>query len=258
MMRRLLTLAVFTLSFGLSTAGLAQQPPPDEPQEQQDEPQTQRDDPPDQPEPGEQLAQEDPPEGDQAEQEDDRDDENVPRSLFDEGFVFDDIEFTGFGGPEIRFGEITGNVGTFVGGRAGIIIQDIFVLGGAGYGMTNSPENAPLINGEAPAIGMGYGGALFEWLIYPEHILHAGLGGVLGVGNVSYQLQSETILGREADSLFLVADLFGAVELNVTRFLRVATGIGYRFTTGASLPGLDDSDISSPTAHVIIKLGKFD
>jgi len=116
----------------------------------------------------------------------------------------------------------------------------------------------PDVDGQTPVVGMGYGGMLVEGRIYPERILHANVGALLGFGNVSYRIQSDSALGRQSDDGFFVADLYAGAELTVTDFLQTATGLGYRFTAGADLPNLDDGDLSSPTAHVIVKFGKFD
>jgi hypothetical protein len=46
-------------------------------------------------------------------------------------------------------------------------------------------------------------------------------------------------------------------ELNVTNFLRLAVGGGYRFATGVELSGLTNADLSGVSVSVNLKFGSF-
>ena len=45
--------------------------------------------------------------------------------------------------------------------------------------------------------------------------------------------------------------------LNVTSFFRIGIGGGYRLVSGVDLDDLKDSEISGPSAEIVLKFGKF-
>ena len=47
------------------------------------------------------------------------------------------------------------------------------------------------------------------------------------------------------------------IMLNITSFFRIGVGGGYRLISGADLDDLKDSDVSGPSAQVVLKFGKF-
>ncbi len=60
----------------------------------------------------------------------------------------------------------------------------------------------------------------------------------------------------DADTVF-VLDPAAAVEVNVTRFLRVSLGAGYRVVRGVALSGLGNGDAGGFTLGGAVKLGSF-
>jgi hypothetical protein len=46
-------------------------------------------------------------------------------------------------------------------------------------------------------------------------------------------------------------------ELNVTNFLRISAGGGYRIVTGSTLEGLSNADLSSYSISLNVKFGSF-
>ncbi len=234
-----------------------QQDEPDPPGEQTDPPDEQTD-PPDEQTPAADAdddgTDDDAEDGADGEGEgDDADDEE----LIEYEHLVEDFALRGYGAAELKIAEITGNVGAYFGARAGLIFEEVLGFGIGAYGLSNSPDDVPEVEGNRPVIGVGYGGPFVEGLLFPRSILHGVVGGLFGIGNVSYTTQSENILARRADNGFVVIDLWAAAELNVTDFLQAGAGLGWRATMGAELPELDDSDLSSPTGRLYLKFGKF-
>jgi hypothetical protein len=194
---------------------------------------------------------------DQADPPADDEDDDAPTGWQEYEILFGDFPFRGYGGPELKIAEIAGQLGGYMGGRGGLIFADFVGVGIAAYGLLNSPDDVPEVDGSRPVINVGYGGPYAEVMFFPVSILHINAGGMLGLGNVSYTVESDDVLAQRADNGFFVIDLFGAVELNMTRFLQVGAGLGWRSTIGASLPGFEDSDLSSPTFRLYLKIGSF-
>jgi hypothetical protein len=195
---------------------------------------------------------------DQADAPDDGEaDDDEPAEWGEYQTLFEDFPFRGYGGPELKVAEIAGQIGGYMGGRGGLIFANFIGVGIGAYGLLNSPDDVPEVEGSRPVISVGYGGPYAEVMFFPASILHINAGALLGLGNVSYTVESENVLAQRADNGFFVVDLFGAVELNMTRFLQAGAGLGWRSTIGASLPEFEDSDLSSPTFRLYLKLGSF-
>lgn len=56
---------------------------------------------------------------------------------------------------------------------------------------------------------------------------------------------------------FVVVEPSFQIELNVTQFLRINVGAGWRFVTGVEKYDLSNSDIGGPSVNFILKFGRF-
>ncbi|MBS4000680.1 MAG: hypothetical protein KGZ71_09375, partial [Desulfobulbaceae bacterium] len=65
-------------------------------------------------------------------------------ALSDDGhetlFGGDSVTWGGFGAPEFKFSEVNGDFALYIGGRGGVIINNSFIIGLAGYGVVTSHE----------------------------------------------------------------------------------------------------------------------
>jgi len=170
----------------------------------------------------------------------------------------------GYGAPVQRFSSVAGKNVLFSGVEGGWIMNHQFILGLAGYGMAtqnvrNSGTSLRDSKGRAPVVEMGYGGLLLGYTPQSMSLGHLAFQVVIGGGGFTYDV--EDIAGvRQEDApcdAFFVAEPSLQGEVNITRFLRIGVGGGYRFISGASLDGLRDRDLRGASASLTFKLGHF-
>lgn len=170
----------------------------------------------------------------------------------------------GYGAPVQRYSTVAGNSVLFSGLEGGWIVNHRFVVGAAAYGLaTQNVRNAGAAlrdsKGRAPVVEMGYGGVTLGYTPQPMKLVHLTLQALIGGGGVTYDV--EDIDGIRAEDApadgFFVAEPSVHAELNVSTFLRIGLGGGYRFVSGASLDGLRDRDLRGTSASLTFKLGRF-
>jgi hypothetical protein len=74
--------------------------------------------------------------------------------------------------PEVKFTPVNGSTGTMVGGYAGWLLEDTFLLAGAAYWLTDGADGA----------SMSYGGLLVGWTVPVTPMLRLGGRGLFGWG----------------------------------------------------------------------------
>ena len=124
--------------------------------------------------------------------------------------------------PEIKFSTIDGKFANFVGLRGGILLNDKFLIGAGGYGLTNVSR--------LPAVG--YGGLVLDYAPYSRDLVHLTVGGLIGGGGIP-------------GISFFVAEPEARLRVNITRWFRISFGGGYRFIGGA---GCANSALRGPVA----------
>lgn len=169
----------------------------------------------------------------------------------------------GFGGPVVKFSDVAGSAGVWVGGRGGWLInmneQHTISLGGGGYGLVT---NHPVLN---PQIGdpdtnyyvlNGYGGFEFEYTNKSYKLVHFTVSSLLGGGGLMMRERDYENVEEDVDSYFVFEPGVHA-ELNVTNFFRISVGAAYRFTSGIGKFGFSDSDFSGLNGVITFKFGGF-
>jgi len=168
-----------------------------------------------------------------------------------------EIESGGYGGPEVKFGNINGDWEVLVGGRGGWIVNHQFILGGAGYGMPTKGDIPPALNPplDYEKFEIGYGGVLIGYVYDSNSLIHLTTDVLIGGGGVSNGI-SESYHDYDDDAFFIVEPNVD-FELNFTPGVRFGFGAGYRMTSGVEYLGLSDSDISGLSLNMNFKIGKF-
>ena len=141
----------------------------------------------------------------------------------------DGTKVRGFGSLDIRMTEMNEDLGLLMGAHGGIILNNHFVIGLGGYGLTSNfkVENNEEID-DLYLYG-GYGGLILGAIFSPKEVVHIYTPVLIGAGGMevtdrnylnnfhrpqpSFGTYSET-------SAFFVVEPGLEVELNVTRFLR--------------------------------------
>lgn len=164
------------------------------------------------------------------------------------------LRSSGYGAVSMKFTPIQGQFGTMLGGYGGWFINKTLLIGGGGYGLTTN-INAPMRTGEN--ISFGYGGIVLEYVGASDKVFHYAVQTMVGWGGVGfYRPRDFTISSRSISPMFVIEPSLMA-ELNITNFLRLAVGGGYRIVTGVQLDGLTNADVSSYSLSLNLKFGSF-
>lgn len=187
-------------------------------------------------------------------------DPNEIKSLLGKG-----NELNGFGGGDIKIGNINTERALIMGAYGGVLINRHYMLGIAGYGIASNPRFDGSLNDGTPrklTIHGGYAGLLVGGTILSREIVHLSLPLVLGAGAI--QLSDDDFFqnGSNSDftienSAFFVAEQAVQLEFNITRSLRLAAGASYRMVRGLELRNLSDKNLSDWTAQISLRFGRF-
>ena len=181
-----------------------------------------------------------------------------PQTLFG-----NDVSFGGFGGPVIKFSDVAGDLGVWVGGRGGGIINldqnHAFSLGGGGFALVTE-HRVPVPEYGDPGtdfFGMNfYGGFIMEYTNRSYQLAHFTISSLIGGGGLMIRDRDFEDVDHSANRYF-VFEPGAHLEVNITHFLRVAAGLSYRMTSGISRAGFTDNDFSGINGSITIKFGRF-
>lgn len=165
--------------------------------------------------------------------------------------LVNDLEFTGgFGGPIMEFSSINDQLTVDIGGGGALILNNFF-LGGYGMG-TDFPEYN--YDNESYNIRFKHGGLWMGFVQKPYKMVHFYGSFKIGWGKTWLELDREKY---HKDNILSVIPEIG-IEMNVTKFMRIAITGGYRVVSGVNkVPGLGNSDFSSPTGAITFSFGGF-
>ena len=167
--------------------------------------------------------------------------------------------------PDVRAADIDGRAAALAGGYAGRIIDNVLIVGGGGYWLTNRDDD----------FKMGYGGGVVEWLIRSDRKIGFGVRTLVGGGSATlprtvaelygdHLIRASTrgsrsaIRGIDPTATIPVSDDFFIAEpqlnvlWNLSRRYRISFGVGYRAVAWAPLLG---DDLNGPSGSVSIQFG---
>jgi hypothetical protein len=175
-----------------------------------------------------------------------------------------------YGALTPRLSGIRGEPVFISGVRAGVIFNKSWAIGAGAYNLASrnieSGYTDPVV-AEAPLLDMNYFGVEIEYIRNSNALLHYTVGALFGAGFVKYDLGSfEESLYDYYDpdfgnSWFFVFEPMANAELNVTKWMRIGAGAGYRLTVGALYHFKDeeiaDETLSNFNFQIFIKFGVF-
>ncbi len=157
-----------------------------------------------------------------------------------------------FGGPITEYG-LSNNLGTSVGGGGALVINSFFI---GGYGMASVDFDQLYEEGDIDVLDIGHGGFWLGGTFQPHSLVHMYGSARLGWGAINIDLNGNTPY-RELDKIFVATPEIG-LELNVTRWFRLAGTVGYRYVAGVNEDrGLTGDDFSGAIAGVTLRFGWF-
>jgi hypothetical protein len=154
----------------------------------------------------------------------------------------------------LKTGSVAGEVRLFLGGWAGLVLGDHFVLGGGGMSLTS---DVGLSGSGTPTgfhLGAGYGGVFLKYWTPFSHGFSGEGSILLGAGHAEVE---DRVTGEEVGAEnFLVMEPEATLFFNVFRQLFLGASGGYRFTSGLDkLPRVSPDDLQSFTATLSLRLG---
>lgn len=149
-----------------------------------------------------------------------------------------------------------------MGARGSWIIGHSFAIGLGGCGFINDVDYHSWIDNELNNnLAGGYGGVYLEPIIAPRlpvHISIPVLFGIGGISNIEDQINRDNwIYDNSRNDVFLVFEPAVELEFNMTRHLRMAGTIGYRFTSNIEMQNTNPDILEGTNIGLIVKFGRF-
>lgn len=161
------------------------------------------------------------------------------------------------------YSAIDGKHAVLFGGRLAWIANKSLGIGIGGTGFINEYHYEPSIDREVFLAG-GYGGIYIEPIILPRSPVHLSFPVLFGAGGISYVSADYNFSGNfiEDSDPFLIIEPAAEIELNMSRFFRLALGASYRFPTPFDIGTSGTSFVRASSLRgwsymVSFKFGKF-
>lgn len=113
--------------------------------------------------------------------------------------------------------------------------------------------NVPNVN--QPQMELTYSGFELEYVNRTRNVIHFGLQLLVGSGDIQFDNRN-ILVEKTKDSWFTLQPGVN-VHLNITTWMRVSSGVFYRYAHNVNLEGTSDSDLSGFSALFGIRFGKF-
>ncbi|MCJ7447493.1 MAG: hypothetical protein MUO72_07370 [Bacteroidales bacterium] len=150
-----------------------------------------------------------------------------------------------------------------LGGRISWIASHSIGLGFGGTGFINEFHYEPSLEREVFLTG-GYGGLYIEPILLPRSPVHFSFPVLLGAGGISFISKDRDFNENFVDDsrAFLLIEPSAELELNLTKFFRLAFGASYRFPTQFDVGQtgtytIDVESLRTFSYMVTFKFGKF-
>lgn len=158
----------------------------------------------------------------------------------------------GFGAPIVEIG-LNDNYNTSVGGGGGLLINSFFI---GGYGM-GSLDFEELLDqdGDIESIDLGHGGLWLGFSVPTHKIIHFYGSARVGWGAIDIRFEDNSF--DDFDQVFVFTPEAG-IELNVTRWFKLAGTVGYRYLDGVNDGSLySNDDFKGAFAGITLRFGGF-
>jgi|GEM_PF-412221 len=174
---------------------------------------------------------------------------------------WENVHFSGYGGSHTFGAKLGSGMGFWTGGKGGVIINDSWVFGGAGWGLinrnTSSISGSNQIADDSKYTYVGFGGFLMEYYFFPKSLFTYSVGCTLGSGGYTFGSSQSKVEDSDDSDAFFAMYPEANVYVTMTRFLRVGAGFGYLFFNGINTAYYNDKDFNSFTINFTVQFGWF-
>lgn len=179
-----------------------------------------------------------------------------------------EASLSGWGAFDIKAGQVLGDeIGMYMGGKGGLLINNTFTIGLAGYGLLpfHRLESVVNINNENPYLFFGYGGLYLEYIIKPMNAVHINANCIIGGGGAGYiyaVYRSNRYDGYDeydyvTDPVFVIEPGIN-MGVNLTKWFRIDVGGSYRFVNVIEdYDIVSEDDLKGFSGNISFKFGLF-
>lgn len=174
----------------------------------------------------------------------------------------------GYGALTTGYSNIDNRDAILIGGRGAWLINHKLGIGLSGTGFLTSSKEDAVLNDRYQLAG-GYGGLFLEFIMNPNSPVHVSFPLTIGAGGVAY-VRREYGFNSDFDALehdseaFFMVEPGVEVELNLVKFMRIAFGASYRYTSEVKLdyasnnaPIVGTDALRGFSGGITLKFGKF-
>ncbi|MBN1183062.1 MAG: hypothetical protein JXB49_12285 [Bacteroidales bacterium] len=174
------------------------------------------------------------------------------------------VSHGGYGAVSVNYSLIEDKDAIIIGGRGSWVIGHWFALGVGGNGFFNdyTPVNYTTTTRDVNLSG-GYGGLVFEPILFPKFPVHISLPVLAGAGGIAYATSDYSPEYEDWDYFVEDADAFFVVEpgveleLNMLKYFRLCFGGYYRYTTPIDIVNTSEGPLNGFSGGITLKFGKF-
>ena len=145
--------------------------------------------------------------------------------------------------------------------NAAVLLNNRFYIGGFSEAMLASRNGGIINNYDCFEPDFGAAGLMIGSIIKPERLIHLDLRGKIGLGALRIDESSPpVIIGEDFASDYepvFVAHPSAGIEVNVTKFFKLNTHIGYRYVGYIDDPSYNKNDLNGLTGQIGIVFGWF-
>lgn len=171
----------------------------------------------------------------------------------------------GFGSLDMRMTKFNNDLGLVMGAHGGIILNNHFVIGLGGYGLSSNFVIEESENFDELFLYGGYGGLILGAIFSPKEVIHIYIPVLIGAGGM--EVTDRNFLNHFnrpygfgtylENTAFFVVEPGVEIEVNVTRFFKIGLGASYRLVRESDLTLLSNEDLSGFSGGLSLKFGKF-
>ncbi|MBS4056953.1 MAG: hypothetical protein KKD74_03330 [Bacteroidetes bacterium] len=174
-----------------------------------------------------------------------------------------DIDHGAYGAMTFSFGSVDGKDAFMTGIKGGWVIDHRLTLGLAGSGFTSDLRFDNKFPGQRVNLVGGYGGLLIEPVVMPFSPVHLTFPVIIGAGGVAYVNYDWWNYDSQVDPSVWDSDAFFVlepgveIEINMVRFMRLAIGASYRYTSSLVMNNTNGNVLRGFSGGFSLKFGKF-
>lgn len=168
----------------------------------------------------------------------------------------------GYGALSLSYTQIDSKDAFMMGARGSWIIDHSFAIGLGGCGFINDVNYHGWMNNDLDNnLAGGYGGIYLEPIIAPRLPVHISIPVLLGIGAITnvedHRDWDNWTFDDSNNDVYLVFEPAVELEFNMTRHLRLAGSLGYRFTSKIDIRDTNPDILEGTNVGLVFKFGRF-